>query len=350
MQHYRPVMEQSTTVSLSAVNIETRSMGPRGCSEIGRAIDLLNSLASAVIGMHRATRKGRVPELHDAQQAIRNIITDFADDPDALFWALSANRGMYHLCRRAVGCTVLALAMGRQLEMPPEALQELMLGAVLLDIGKLRVPVVILAKTGELNEAEHKFARRHVNAGVRILEPIEGLSPDVIEMVRSHHERLDGSGFPCRLKGDEISLYAQIAGIIDSYDAMSLSRYYADGLSGTDAINNLREISGEKFDAGLIEQFSKAMGDVPVGTWVELPDGSTGVVCARQANSDDNDRSARVALIADEQQQPYLAVRWLSLHKHSDARILTPKERPEHAPAMERSLQSAIYAFQPRRD
>lgn len=340
----------STAAETSEIVSADLQVIPRtgGCSEISRAIDRINALVSAVTALHRTVREGRVPTLRHCRRAIAALIDDFSADPHALYWALSANRRMYHLCRRSVGCAVWALAMGRQLDFSRDDLSDLMLGALLLDIGKLRIPVVILAKMQRLNDAEHKFARRHVSEGLRILEAIhaqpgEALTADVVEMVRSHHERADGSGYPCRLRGDELSLFARIAGIVDSYDALTVHRYYAEGASGSAALAQLRK-QAEQFDSQLLQQFCCAIGEFPVGSWVEFADGSTGVVCSRNP-----DGSARAALIADEKQQPFLEVRWISLHRHGDARILPPAERPEHAGAMERSLQSAIYAFRPRR-
>jgi HD-GYP domain-containing protein (c-di-GMP phosphodiesterase class II) len=311
------------------------------CSNIGRAIDLLNNSALAVAKIHRSVRRKQPIVLKQLNQAIAALVENFADDPNALFWALAANRGMYYLSRRSVGCAVWALALGRRLEFDRDALQELMLGALLLDIGKLNVPVVILAKASRLNPSEQNIARRHVVESIRMLESVEGLSTEIIEMVRSHHERIDGSGYPFGLKADEISLYAQIAGIVDSFDAMSLSRYYADGLSGHAALGMLRKQRAVSFDPVLMDHFLSAIGEFPTGTWVELPDGRTGVVCS-QGPADQ--AQAQVALIADAEQQPFIAVRWLSLHKHSEARALPPAERPRDAAAMERSLQAAIYA------
>jgi HD-GYP domain-containing protein (c-di-GMP phosphodiesterase class II) len=317
-----------------------------GCSEIGRAIDLLNNSASAVARIHRAARRKQPLELEFAKQAIAELIENFADDPNTLFWALAANHRMHHLNRRSVGCAVWALALGRHLDFDQFALHELMLGALLLDIGKINVPVVIQAKAGRLNKPEQNFVRRHVADGIRLLESVDGLSAATIEMVRAHHERIDGSGYPFGLKGEEISLYAQIAGIVDSFDALSLNRYYADGLSGDAALNMLRKQRGKKFAANLIDHFINAIGEFPTGTWVELPDGRTGVVCS-QDSADSG--GAKVALIADAEQQPFLAIHWLSLHKHSKARVLPPAERPHHAAAMERSLQAAIYAHKARK-
>jgi len=337
---------ETSAISSADLKLVSRAGGN---SEISRAIDRINNLASAVTHIHRTVRGGRLPELARARHAIDAIIDDFTAELDALFWALMANRRMYHLCRRSVGCAVWALALGRRLQFDRDALHELMLGSLLLDIGKLRVPVVILVKAGGLSDTEHRFARRHVKEGVRIVEAINQerpgeLTAEILEMVRSHHERVDGSGYPCRLQGEEISLYAKIAGIVDSYDALSVSRYYAAGLSGDAALVTLRE-QHEKFDAELLAEFSAEIGDYPTGTWVEFSDGCTGVVCGQ----DPDEGTARVALIADEEQQPFLEVRWLSLERHNDVRVLPPGERPPHVGAMERSLQSAIYAFRPRK-
>ena len=317
-----------------------------GCSEIGRAIDLLNNTASAVAKIHRAARRKQPLELRFARQAIDELIQNFADDPNTLFWALAANHRMHHLNRRSVGCAVWSLALGGHLEFDQAALHELMLGALLLDIGKINVPVVIQTKAGRLNKAEQNFVRRHVADGIRMLESAGELSAATIEMVRAHHERIDGSGYPFGLKGEEISLYAQIAGIVDSFDALSLKRYYADGLSGDAALNMLLQQRGKKFAANLIDHFINAIGEFPTGTWVELPDGRTGVICS-QGSADTGE--AQVALIADAEQQPILAIHWLSLHEHSKARVMPPAERPPHAAAMERSLQAAIYAQRPRK-
>ena len=120
-----------------------------------------------------------------------------------------------------------------------------------------------------------------------------------------------------------------------------MSRYYAEGLSGHAALSILRKQCREKFDHHLFDQFVSAIGEFPTGTWIEFSDGRTGVVCL-QASAEQG--GAQVVPIADAEQQPFLEVRWLSLHEHSTVRALPPAERPDHAAVMERSLQAAIYA------
>jgi HD-GYP domain-containing protein (c-di-GMP phosphodiesterase class II) len=306
-----------------------------------RANELLDTASISVAELIRAARKNEPIEINSLEQVVEKLINNFDQCPNALLWALSSNTHMRYLNRRAVGSAVLALVLGRFLGFESKALHDLVLGALLLDIGKIAIPVTILAKVSELTEAEVQFVRRHVNEGVHILEETEGLSPETIEMVRSHHERIDGSGYPAGLKGDAVSLNAQIAGIVDSFDALSLNRYYSEGISGHDALAVLDNERGQKFDAKLVDKFICAMGVFPTGTWVELDNACMGVVCLQNPREP---MLPHVALITDSNHQPFTAVRWLTLTHQNVVRAIQPAERPLYSAAMERSLQSSVYA------
>ena len=313
---------------------------------ITRANELLDAASVSVTELIRAARKKERIEIEPLKQVVHKLVDNFDRCPNALLWALAANKNMRYLNRRAVGSAVLALALGRFLGLGHEALHELVLGALLMDIGKVAVPVTILAKVSELTEAEEQIARRHVDGGILILEAIKGLSPETIEMVRSHHERIDGSGYPAGLKGRAISLKAQIAGIVDSFDALSLNRYYSEGVSGHDALGALNDERGQKFDAKLVDKFICAIGVFPTGTWVEFDNGCMGVVCLQNPREP---MSPHVALITDSNHQPFAAVRWLTLTHQNVARAMQPAERPHYSAAMEHSLQSSVYGTWPRK-
>jgi HD-GYP domain-containing protein (c-di-GMP phosphodiesterase class II) len=313
---------------------------------ITRANELLDVASSAAANTIRAARKNETIELAPLKVVVDKLIANFDRCPNALLWALASNQRMRYLNRRSVGSAVLALALGRFMGFNYTALRDLVLGALLLDIGKITVPVSILVKAGELTEAEQHFLRRHADEGVRLLENLDGLSEDTLEMVRSHHERIDGSGYPAGLTGNQISLSAQIAGIVDSFDALSLSRYYADGVSGHDALGELNDERGNKFDAVLVDKFICAVGVFPTGTWLEFDNGCMGVVCLQNPREP---MYPHVALIADSDQQPFTSVRWLTLSKQSVARAMQPAERPSYFDKMEKSLQSTVYGTWPRK-
>jgi HD-GYP domain-containing protein (c-di-GMP phosphodiesterase class II) len=313
---------------------------------ITRANELLDAASVSVAELIRAARKKECIEIEPLKQVVHKLVINFDRCPNALLWALAANKRMRYLNRRSVGSAVLALTMGRFLGFEHRALHDLVLGALLLDIGKIAVPVTILAKAGKLTEEEEHFVHRHVDESILIVEAIEGLSPETIEMVRSHHERIDGSGYPAGLKGHAISRNAQIAGIVDSFDALSLSRYYSEGISGHDALGLLNDERGQTFSAKLVDKFICAIGVFPTGTWLEFDNGCMGVVCLQNPHEP---MFPHVALIADSNQQPFAAVRWLTLTHQSVARALQPAEQPPYSAAMERSLQSSIYGTWPRK-
>ena len=127
------------------------------------------------------------------------------------------------LYRRSVGTAAVATTLGRHLGFDRAALRALATGGLLLDIGKIAVPVPILAKPGALEGSEQSYVRRHVE---RSLELVAGrdLPARALEMIAGHHERLDGSGYPHQLRGTEIPVFGRIAAIADAFDAMTLNR------------------------------------------------------------------------------------------------------------------------------
>ena len=313
---------------------------------LAQANELLDTASKAVAKIILAARRNEQIELAPLKSLVNQFIESSSRSTNAMLWALAVNTRMHYLHRRAVGSAVLAMTLGRFMGCERAALQDLGLGGLLLDIGKVGVPITILAKTGGLSDAEQSFTRRHVDESVRILEAIEGLSPTVVDMVRSHHERLDGSGYPAGLQGDQIPLSAQIAGIVDSFDALCLSRYYANGVSTHDALSSLNDERGKKFDADLVDKFICAVGVFATDSWVELDNGSMGVVYLQNRH---DPMCPHIALIADSKKRPFLSARWLTLSDKSVVRAMEPAERPPYAVMMETSLQSSVYGTLPRK-
>jgi putative two-component system response regulator len=142
-----------------------------------------------------------------------------------------------------------------------DALEHLRLGGELHDIGKIGTREAILNKPGPLDPAEFAHVKEHSLLGEKILAPFLSQSPSVLRVVRSHHERLDGSGFPDGLKGDQIPLEARIVAVVDAFDAMTTNRAYRALRSAPDAIQELRRWAGIQFDAEVVEAFIRAHGN-----------------------------------------------------------------------------------------
>ncbi len=152
--------------------------------------------------------------------------------------------------------TRLALRSGRAMRLNDRELQILHRGGLLHDIGKIGTPPGILDKPGTLDAAEMAVMREHVRTGLRILEPIPGLS-EALPIVAQHHEWFDGSGYPQGLAGDQISLYARIFAVADCYDAVTSERPYRQGVSSAKALEMIQSGSGTQFDPVVVDAFSR---------------------------------------------------------------------------------------------
>ena len=152
----------------------------------------------------------------------------------------------------------LALAVGRELDMGPEELDEVARAAELHDVGKVAIPDAILSKRGPLDEAEQSFMRRHTIIGERILLSAPALRP-VARLVRSSHERWDGAGYPDGLAGEDIPLGARIVSVCDAFDAMTTDRPYREKISEREALDELIACAGTQFDQCVVDAFARAL-------------------------------------------------------------------------------------------
>jgi len=142
-----------------------------------------------------------------------------------------------------------------------DSLEHVRLGGELHDIGKIGTRENILNKPGPLTPDEFQHIKEHSALGEKILAPFLAQSPVVLRIVRSHHERIDGSGFPDALRGTHIPLEARIVAVVDAFDAMTTNRAYRPSLPVSQAIGELRRCAGVHFDAEVVEAFLKAHGN-----------------------------------------------------------------------------------------
>src|SRR5437879_3587376 len=169
----------------------------------------------------------------------------------------------------AVRVANYALAIARGMSLPPAALDMIALGAELHDIGKIGVRESVPHKPGKLSEAEYRHIMEHPVIGARVLAPLMRDAPAALAIVRSHHERLDGKGFPDGLKGSEIAIEVRVVTVADSFDAMTSVRPYRPALSVSKALQELEEGNSIQFDTEVVQGFLTAFPDaaaLPVAT------------------------------------------------------------------------------------
>jgi HD-GYP domain-containing protein (c-di-GMP phosphodiesterase class II) len=155
----------------------------------------------------------------------------------------------------------LSEVIGKALKMPEEEIKELLSASILHDIGKLGIPDSILTKHGKITGHELEILNGHAVNGAKIVAGVKNL--DVLEpMILHHHERYDGTGYPGKLKGEDIPLGARIICVADAYDAMTSSRTYQKVFSKEEASEELKRCSGIQFDPKLVEIFCQAVNDI----------------------------------------------------------------------------------------
>jgi len=163
----------------------------------------------------------------------------------------------------------LAVAMAEGLEMSEDKIQFLKYAAVLHDVGKIGVSEIILNKEGKLLDAEWEAVRSHPVIGQTIIKGIKFLF-DIGEVVRHHHERYDGKGYPDGIKGIEIPLESRIIAVADTYDAITSDRSYRKGGTHDEAIEELKRVAGAQLDPELVEVFCKVVTNELIAQMVSV--------------------------------------------------------------------------------
>jgi HD-GYP domain-containing protein (c-di-GMP phosphodiesterase class II) len=174
-------------------------------------------------------------------------------------------------------CTLL-VAFCRSRKMDADTTFQAGLGGLLHDTGKALIPDAILNKPGRLTEEEFEIVRRHPRDGYDILKLQANVGEIPLDITLHHHERRDGSGYPDKQGEGQISELAQMAAIVDVYDAITADRCYHQGMSAAEALRKIYEWSKFHFNPAFVQEFMRCVGIYPVGTMVMLESGRLGVV------------------------------------------------------------------------
>ncbi|MDW5415986.1 HD-GYP domain-containing protein [Iodobacter sp. CM08] len=224
-------------------------------------------------------------DLQPRAEAINTVVSEMVDsiirNPSALLWLSQLKNANSYTYEHALDSAVYMLAFGRHLGYPREDLHTLGFAGFMLDIGKMKLPKTLLQHHGSYSPGEFSMMKTHVWHGLDILNQIKDVPLDVYDMVARHHERLDGSGYPIGLKGEEIGLFSSMAGIVDCFTAMTSDRAHAETKTSHAALQLLYKWSDKYFHPALVEQFAQCIGVFPVGALVELSSGDIGIVAGQ---------------------------------------------------------------------
>ena len=221
---------------------------------------------------------GRPLNLEMSKKVVTNMVDSVVRNPDALVCLSQLKDVSEYTALHSVRTSIIALAFGRHLALSRDELMTLGMGVMLHDIGMVKVPREILDKRGGLSREEFDIMARHVHWGLEIVQASGGLPPGAMEVIAQHHERSDGHGYPQHRRGKAIAPAGMLGAIVDVYDAVTSDRIYGTALSAEDALKSMYEWRSKDFQPQLIEEFIRCMGIFPIGSLVELSNGTVGVV------------------------------------------------------------------------
>lgn len=249
--------------------------------ELPDAIKTKAKLDTLVLEVMQTISHGGQLQIEKLKPALDEMVDSVARNPDAFFWLIRLRQIDAYTYEHAIDTSVLAVAFGRHLGLSRLELNDLAFGGLLFDIGKMRLPDELLSKPGNLTEEEQLSMRRHVDYSVELMLESSGISELAIDMVRNHHERHDGSGYPRQISGTSIPVFARMLSIVDSYNAIIRMRPHRASISAHHAIRQLYKFRGVDFQPELLEQFIQCLGVYPTGTIIEVSSGEVGIVIAQ---------------------------------------------------------------------
>lgn len=246
--------------------------------EIERATSLMIGGVQLLQEEVKLTISGSPLNVAKLSDFCKKIIQSYERNPYSLLAARHIQNSEDYIAQHSIACAILACHLSKSLQLDSRYTEVIVLGALLFDIGRFKLPDAIAKKAGKLTEAEFQLTRKHLNFGEAFLTGGSGVPKVVFQMLWEHHERLDGSGYPQGKFEDEISVYGKIGSIVDAYDSLTSEQSHRAALTPTEALRKMQKEAGVAFDKKILALFIKSLGPIPVGSCVALSNGRLGFV------------------------------------------------------------------------
>lgn len=246
--------------------------------EIQRAHAIKGRAQALVRNVMADARLGRAVEVEQVDHVVENITESILRNSGAILGLLTIKNKDDYTFLHCVSVCALLVAFCRTMNVDAETTRLAGMGGLLHDTGKALVPDKVLNKPGKLTDEEFELIKRHPRDGYEILLKSPEIGPIPLDITLHHHERMDGNGYPDKLKPEQIPQLVRMSSIVDVYDAITADRCYHRGIPATDALRKLHEWSAFHFDPKLVQAFIRCVGIYPVGALVKLESGRLGVV------------------------------------------------------------------------
>lgn len=261
-----------------------RLTGTTMSQELVRAKRILLQSRDAVTSLFNDARLGKAVDDKVASQIVEEVSSSVIRNPGALVSIVRLKNQDDYTYMHSVAVCALMVALARQLGFDARQCRDAAIGGLMHDIGKALMPLDILNKPSSLSEDEYTVIKRHPEAGWKLLKDGGGVTATALDIALHHHEKVDGTGYPHRLKSTEITLMSRMGAVCDVYDAITSDRPYKTGWDPGIAIRRMNSWTGH-FDPMVLKAFIRGIGIYPVGSLVRLASGRLAVVAEQNDNS-----------------------------------------------------------------
>ncbi|OUR89667.1 phosphohydrolase [Gammaproteobacteria bacterium 42_54_T18] len=230
-------------------------------------------------------RIGKMLDLNEAKAAVNDIVDSLLRNGDALVWLTKIKEKDAYTAEHSLNVCILSIAFARFLGHEDADIRKIGLCGLLHDVGKSKIPIDILNKFEHFTDEEFVVMKGHPELGRDLLLSLPTSDLAVIDVAYSHHERIDGHGYPRQLSGHQIPYFAKIVALTDAYDAITSTRCYDVGRASMEALDIIYKNKGSQFDRELAVEFIKCIGIYPPGSIVEMTNGEVGIIVEENESS-----------------------------------------------------------------
>jgi HD-GYP domain-containing protein (c-di-GMP phosphodiesterase class II) len=212
----------------------------------------------------QAVKMGQDLDIHAVKMVIRECVDSILRNAAAMLWLARIKNSDEYTAEHSLRVAILGIALGKELGLPVYQLEQIGICGMLHDVGKIKVPSEILNKPGALTVEEMRVMQSHAAEGRRLLMSNQQITHAAVDVAYSHHERLDGKGYPRGLDASKIPYFAKIIAVVDSYDAINSDRVYSKGKSSLESLRILYDSANSHFDENMVGCFIRLIGICPV--------------------------------------------------------------------------------------
>lgn len=295
--------------------------------EMGRATKLYTEARGLQQKALNDISAGKPIEVKPMEQMTEAFIDSVFRNQDALICLTRIREKDSYLLEHSINVSILMAVFCKHLGIERKITQQVCLGALMHDLGKIKIPEEVLHKPGRLTDDEFDLMKKHVVFSQDVILESGATIPKLtMEVVMQHHEKLNGGGYPYGLPADKISKYGRMVSIVDIYDALTADRCYKRGMVPNAALGILQGLTSDQLDQDLVYEFIRCMSLYPVGTLVKLESGKLGIVV--EAN-EKHIAKPKVKVFYHTKYQRHIEVETVDLARPNANDAIASAEKPE---------------------